>query len=76
MMSVEEFLKHLPCCAKCGEVFPALCGPDGTIGVSQVRTANGRRQVVDVKLYHVACAPKRPDGTPYAPGTINYEVWK
>ena len=74
-MSEEEFLRYLPRCDACGEVFPAGAGPNGTICVGKEwATRSGQRARGDEKTYHVECSPKRPDGSPYEPGTINYEV--
>jgi hypothetical protein len=55
----EDFLKHLPRCARCKEVLPPLTGPAGNVDVRfRYQGAAGGPPVIGRPLnYHAQCAP-------------------
>lgn len=55
----EDFLKHLPRCARCKEVLPPLTWPAGNVEVRfRYQGAAGRPTVIGRPLhYHARCAP-------------------
>jgi hypothetical protein len=69
-MTDEEFLRYLPRCDKCGEVFPVSSGPMDFIGLKVLEDHQGERTVVEDNMYHVECAPKKPDGSSYPAGCV------
>lgn len=68
----EEFVKFLPRCDGCDEVFPVGVGPMGTVGVVRDVKHLGRVVRRESFLYCLACAPQTADGTPYPAGHTTY----
>jgi hypothetical protein len=73
-MKIDDFLANLPACDKCHEIFPPGGDPTDLVGIDLARHVDGRRQVVQSRLYHVACAPRRSDGSSYPAGSITFVV--
>lgn len=72
MIDEDEFLKYLPRCAKCDEVFMPGGKSTDVVSLSFTEEVRGRREVVESNLYHPACAPLKQDGGSYAPGTLTF----